>query len=211
MIDLACQKIGAISVPIYTSLTSEEIRYILKDCGAKFLAVSTKSLFEKIPPIQKSCEALQGIIAMDAAVSLRQNESAIPIYRLTEFEREGSETALRADSIAPDQVASIIYTSGTTGFPKGVMLTHSNFVQNAIFCKQAFPMSQNDVHLSFLPLSHVFERTVGYYLMLLIGATVAYAETMDTVSQNMLEVHPTFLLGVPRFYEKVQNRVKESL
>ncbi len=214
MTDLAAQMIGAISVPIYTSLTSTEIQYILSDSGAKILAVSNKTLFEKIPPIQKSLNDLKAVIAFDGSVALSESTLTVPVHfmkdlKKTSYDKAATEKCL-AD-IGPENTATIIYTSGTTGLPKGVMLTHSNFIHNVVSCKETLKMGETDVHLSFLPLSHVFERTAGYYLMVYIGAVIGYAENMDTVPENLLEIKPTFILGVPRFYEKIRERVLDAV
>ncbi len=108
----------------------------------------------------------------------------------------------RLNALDPAHTATLLYTSGTTGEPKGVMLSHRNFLSNVDACLKAFQIDAADTHLSFLPLSHVFERMAGWYLMMKGGATIAYAESMDTIPQNMLEVHPTIMLGVRRFFEK---------
>ena len=212
MTDLAAQMIGAISVPIYTSLTSAEIQHILSDSGAKILAISSKALFEKVVPIQPLLPELKTIIAFDSSLTLSIAGLSIPLCLIKDLKKapyENSTLEKSLQGVMPDDIASIIYTSGTTGLPKGVMLTHSNFIQNLIFSKEALKMGETDIHLSFLPLSHVFERMAGHYLMIHIGATIAYAESMDTVPQNLLEVRPTFILGVPRFYEKIRDRVLE--
>ncbi len=214
MTDLAVQLVGAVSVPVYTSLTPAEIQYILLDSGAKMIAVSNKTLFEKVSAIQKSLPELKAVIAFDSSLVLSQNDLGIPLYLIKDLKKtsaKNEEFERAVQSVAPDNIASLIYTSGTTGLPKGVMLTHANFIRNVVFCKKALKMSETDVHLSFLPLSHVFERMAGHYLMIHIGATIAYAETMDSVPQNLLEVRPTFILGVPRFYEKIRDRVLEAV
>ena len=213
-VDLAAQTIGAVVVPIYTSLTPPEIRYILQDSGARMAAVSTKALFKKIAAVQSSLPLLHTLIGFEPSLTLSQDEITIPLILLKELEKPPSIEADLEKGLAAlkgDAVASIIYTSGTTGIPKGVMLTHSNFIHNAAACRKAFRMDESDIHLSFLPLSHVFERTVGHYLMIYIGATVAYAENLDTVPQDILAVRPTFLLGVPRFYEKIKEKVLETV
>ncbi|PIU39944.1 MAG: long-chain fatty acid--CoA ligase [Candidatus Omnitrophica bacterium CG07_land_8_20_14_0_80_50_8] len=214
LIDLAAQMIGLSSVPIYTSLTSSEIQYMLLDSGAKIIAVSNQTLFEKIIPIQKSLPDLKAVIAFDSTLSLSADRLGVPLYLIKNLKKTVPDDAAlreRVLEVSPDHIASIIYTSGTTGSPKGVMLTHSNFIRNVSLCKAALSMSGTDVHLSFLPLSHVFERMAGYYLMIHIGATIAYAENMDTVPQNLLEIRPTFILGVPRFYEKIKDRVLDTV
>lgn len=213
MVDLAAQSIGVATVPMYTSLTSSEIEYLLNDSGAKLLAVSGKTLFEKILPIQKRVPALTNILGFDGVLKLQQPDSSLPIDIFSDAEKTPIDFPSNpfSSSIASDDLASIIYTSGTTGVPKGVMLTHRNFIENVVACKETLGMSEADVHLSFLPLCHVFERTAGHYLMIYIGASIAYAENMDTLPKNILEIKPTFLLGVPRFFEKIQSRVLQAV
>jgi long-chain acyl-CoA synthetase len=210
VVDLAAQTIGAVTVPIYTSLTPAEIQYLLSDSGSKILAVSGKALFEKAASVQRALPGLKAVIAFEPALSLEKSRLSVPMILLKDWLAAAPDArALEAicRNIPPDALASIIYTSGTTGPPKGAMLTHANFIHNAVYSKNALRMDATEVHLSFLPLSHVFERLAGQYLMMLLGATIAYAENMDTVPANMLEVRPTFLVGVPRFYEKIRERV----
>lgn len=209
--DLAALQVGAISVPIYTSLTPSEIEYILQDCEAELVAVSNKILFEKLTAIQKNLPKLRTVIVFESALSVHKNEIAVPVTLFKEALTEGLNGNLPLPEVSLDMIASIIYTSGTTGLPKGVLLTHKNFISNILMCREALKMGETDSHLSFLPLSHVFERTAGYYLMIYIGAQVAYAENMDSIPQNILEVQPTFLLGVPRFYEKIKERVEQKV
>lgn len=213
LLDLAALSIGAVTVPIYTSLSSAEIQHILADAGVNTLAVSQKTFLEKVILIQKDLPALARIVVFEAQALASQSDLSIPLFLIKDWEKDRISDQLMEmrSAVQPDSLASIIYTSGTTGAPKGVMLTHDNFIQNLIRCRAALQMSSSDVHLSFLPLSHVFERTAGYYLMVTIGATIAYAESLDTVIHNLAEVRPTFILGVPRFYEKIRDRVLESL
>jgi long-chain acyl-CoA synthetase len=170
-------------------------------------------LFEKLVAIQKQVPPMKGVIAFETSVLLDRKEIGVPVFGVTELWNtplEGNLEQVR-QNIGPQELASIIYTSGTTGHPKGVMLTHSNFIHNVILCQETLKMNSSDKHLSFLPLCHVFERTAGHYLMVHLGATIAYAENLDTVPQNITETRPTFLLGVPRFFEKVQTRVMEAV
>jgi len=214
LVDLAAQISGLITVPIYPSLTSAEIEYILSDSGARMIALSSKAQFEKIPPIERSLPLLNFILAFDSSLEISREQAHVPLFILKDFmqaEQSPSGGDLSLGPIRGDSVASIIYTSGTTGIPKGVMLTHQNFIQNVLMCRDALKMGETDKHLSFLPLCHVFERLAGHYLMIHIGATIAYAESMDTVPQNLIETKPTFVLGVPRFYEKITSRVLEAV
>ncbi len=211
VVDFAALLLGAVVVPIYTSLTASEIQYILADSGCRWVAVSNKTLFEKVAVAQKNLPALECLLAFDGAVLASRSEVSVPIYAFQEATKTPAIDPAALKTIDHENLASIIYTSGTTGSPKGVMLTHGNFIQNAIMAQAAFKMDESEIIVSFLPLCHVFERTCGHFLMTLIGASIAYAENMDTVPRDIIEMRPTFLLGVPRFYEKVQARVLEAV
>ncbi len=216
--DLAAQCLGVATVPIYATLTAGEVRYILEDSAARAIAVSTKAQLEKFT---RACEGgrspAAGCVAalvFDPEVQALQADCPVPIVPVGQaLRREGDPERLErlAAAVPPDAIASLIYTSGTTGPPKGVELTHSNFIQNVVAARETLKMGPADVHLSFLPLCHVFERMAGHYLMVHIGATIAYAENLDTVPKNLLEVRPTFILGVPRFFEKIRDRVLEAV
>ncbi|MBI4352946.1 MAG: long-chain fatty acid--CoA ligase [Candidatus Omnitrophica bacterium] len=213
-VDMAACCIGAVTVPIYTSLAPAEIQYLLADSGSVVLVASNQTFLEKLAPIQKSLPLLREVVALDPLSSGWQNPMPLPVRELDDFMKQAlwqKDFWEKAEQISGDSAATIIYTSGTTGFPKGVLLTHRNFIHNMALSRQALRMSETDVHLSFLPLSHVFERMAGYYLLVLMGATIAYAESMDAVPQNLLEVRPSFLLGVPRFYEKIKRRIEETV
>jgi len=211
--DLSILSVGAATVPIYTTLTSEEIEYILANAGVHLAFVSNPELMAKVLPLQ---------IKMDLKVILFEAPYRVAGPRVWWFgELLGlGETAgpkvqeafqERLSKAKPEDLASIIYTSGTTGFPKGVMLSHRNFLSNCDAIRQVLPVSDEDINLSFLPLSHVFERCAGYYFVLFIGGTIGYAVSMETVAANLLEVRPTILTAVPRFYEKLHERIQESV
>ena len=212
--DLAIQTIGAWTVPVYPSLTDKDISVIAADCEPAVCIVSTLDQAKKIRAVRSQANSIRCVLVMDPdrrelsaeqewADALKQGKELFP--RL----REPFDHRLQA--LEPSHTASLLYTSGTTGEPKGVMLSHRNFLSNAAACLKSFPITDADVHLSFLPLSHVFERMAGWHLMLMAGASVAYAESMDTVAQNMTEVRPTIMLGVPRFFEKLHARVQEGI
>lgn len=215
VLDMACQTLGLATVPIYNSLTSDEIRYLLEDSSARIIGVSSRPLLEKLGPIQRKLPKLKAVIAFDPSLSVYADLFSVPLVVGADIDRCAGELSPPARQMAarvsPSTLASVLYTSGTTGVPKGVMLTHDNFLSNCEYCRNALAMGPSDKHLSFLPLSHIFERTAGYYLMIAIGAQIAYAETMDTVPQNIVETRPTFLLGVPRFYEKIRERVVSAV
>jgi long-chain acyl-CoA synthetase len=213
MVDFAALCAGAIDVPIYSTLTAPQILYLLQDSEAKVLFVSTQALYKKVAEVRDKATALKEVVMMDPV--------AVPgTLAFDELRRRGRETlaqnpgAVRAwaAEAKPEDIATFIYTSGTTGDPKGVMLTHSNLVSNTIGSSAVFGLHGGDEScLSFLPLSHVFERMSGHYLMFEIGATIAYAESVDKVPENMLEVRPTILMSVPRLYEKMYARVNEKV
>lgn len=204
--DLAALTVGAWSVPIYTSLTAPEIQYILEDSGATACFVSTAEQLEKINVIKANCPALHCVIALDP---MESDESGYLTARQLIERGEGQRAANpallaeRMAAIDPEKTASLLYTSGTTGQPKGVMLSHRNFVSNVLDSLKRLAIVPGDLHLSFLPLSHSFERTAGYYVMMHAGVTIAYAESVDAVVDNMGEVRPTVMTSVPRLYEKM--------
>jgi long-chain acyl-CoA synthetase len=215
--DFACLTAGMSDVPIYPTLPAEQIAYILRDSGAVGIFVSTRQQAEKIAEIRNSgmsapLPALRFVISFESVGELAD----ITIEGLEKTgstdESPGSFAAYkqRALAIKPDDVATIIYTSGTTGEPKGVMLTHDNIFSNVMAVRDAIPFDGNDVSLSFLPLSHIFERTGGHYMMITTGTSIAYAESIDTVPVNLTEVRPTLVLSVPRLYEKMYARVLET-
>ncbi|MBI4003475.1 MAG: long-chain fatty acid--CoA ligase [Candidatus Omnitrophica bacterium] len=212
--DLAIQSVGAWTVPVYASLTAEDLRVICADCQPVLGIASTADQSQKLIQVMADVPCLQAVIAMDApathAPRVTPWSEALARGRSLQPKLQGLLDHRMRD-LRPTDTASLLYTSGTTGEPKGVMLSHANFLSNVEACLQVIPIRGHDVHLSFLPLSHVFERMAGWYLMLSIGAVIAYAENMDTIPQNMAEVRPTVMLGVPRFFEKLYARIQEAL
>jgi long-chain acyl-CoA synthetase len=211
--DLATLFAGAWSVPIYTSLVADEVQYILADSGATACFVSTQEQLAKIDAVRLRCPSLRRVITLDPIDrhdgSSMTARSLVDLGKRMRAERPDA-VAERLERMGPEHTATILYTSGTTGRPKGVMLSHRNLVTNVVDSLACFPIASEDVHLSFLPLSHSFERTAGYYIMLYAGATIAYAESVDTVPQNMAEVRPTVMTSVPRLYEKMYARVLQG-
>ncbi len=210
--DFACLTAGLTDVPIYPTLPADQIAYILKDSGAVAIFVSTRTQAEKIREVRSQIPAVKTVIGFDDAPGLTNMSMAELEKRGTEGETKESITTHREDalSVKPDDLATIIYTSGTTGEPKGVMLSHDNIYSNVAASMKAIPFEGNDVGLSFLPLSHIFERMAGHYLMFATGTSIAYAESIDTVAANMGEVRPTLVLSVPRLYEKMYARILET-
>ena len=215
-VDLAVLAGGAVTVPIYPTLSATQVRYILQDSGARIAVVSTKLQLEKIQEIRHQLPALEAVVVMDAAAA-GQTPSVVSLDAVSERGHakmagewgQGRVFRETARAVSPDALATIIYTSGTTGEPKGVMLNHSHLVCNLKAAAVALEVSQNDVALSFLPLSHAFERMVAY-VYLLCGVTVIFAESVDTIGRDVALVRPTILTGVPRLYEKLQSRIMEK-
>ncbi len=209
--DLACLTSGVADVPIYPNLPADQTAYVLRDSGAVAIFTSDAEQTAKVASIRGECAALRHVITFDDGTGGDMTLAALESKGAT-ADTEAARTSYRAraDAVRPDDLATIIYTSGTTGDPKGVMLTHDNLYSDTIAACAAIPNSGDDTCLSFLPLSHSFERTGGYYVMLNFGASIAYAESMDTVPKNLVEVRPTLVLSVPRLYEKMYARVLEN-
>ncbi len=210
--DYACLTVAVADVPLYPNLPAEQIAYIIRDSGSAAIFASNASQVEKIASIRHECPSLRFVICFDgsatgADVSLAELEAAGE--RVDTADR-GVSYREQALAVRPDDLATIIYTSGTTGEPKGVMLTHDNIYSNVRASQDAIPFGGDDTALSFLPLSHIFERMAGHYLMMATGTSIAYAESIDTVPINMQEVRPTLVLSVPRLYEKMYARVLEN-
>lgn len=209
--DFGSLKAGAVTVPMFSTLTAAQVSYILKDSGSKIICVSTSRQLEKVTAIRGEVPTLEQIIVFDP-IEGELPEGVIQFEAVCELDGQGQGIGVRNPSHASeDDIATIIYTSGTTGDPKGVMLTHANFISNLQACKSLIDVSDADVLLSFLPLSHVFERLGGHYVPLSSGAKVAYAESTFTVAQNMREVAPTVMLSVPRLYETMHDRILRAV
>ncbi len=211
MTDLATIGLGGVTVPIYTTLVADQIRYIIDDSDAKIVVFSNEEQGRKIEAIKSQLTKVKHFITF-------QEQAPPGVLPLEEVLRRGENILKnqpglfeeRAQKIRPDNLASIIYTSGTTGIPKGVMLMHSNFISNIKSCSSIIPFSQEDTVLSFLPLSHVLERMV-MFTYLYKGCTIAFAESVDTVAQNLLEVRPHIMVSVPRVFEKIYARVMDNV
>jgi len=207
--DAGCIFGGMIDVPIYPTLTPPQVRYILNDSGASVLIVEGREKYDELRDILGECPDVRHIIYFDPD---RMNDG----WSLAKIEELGRELQQKepvlldrlAHEITSDDLATIIYTSGTTGEPKGVMLTHSNLVTNLIDSTGHLSFGEQDVALSVLPLSHVFERQ-AMYMYLHLGMSVYFAESLQTIALNMREVRPTILVGVPRMYEKIYQRIQE--
>ncbi len=209
--DLGVLTLGGILVPIHATSSAQEAEHILSHSGAKLLFLSTDTHYQTLKPILKNLKSLKKIILFDLSVSGEENVMQFDSFLKLANSNEKSERQIflkeHANKIEPDHLATIIYTSGTTGPSKGVPLTHRNLLTNCYDTRNILPIDERDLGLSFLPLSHIFERMGGYYLSILCGATIAYAENMNTVGENLKEVSPTVACAVPRFFEKIQAQI----
>lgn len=201
--DLACLLLGAVVVPVYTTLTSEQTAFILQDSGSRVVFVSSEKQLLKVRNIQNQT-ALERMVVMDAA----ETAHAVQMQRVMHDgpKEQDAQFNSAARTIAPDDLATIIYTSGTTGTPKGAMLTHGNMASNIAHSLSGFTLRGGEISISFLPLSHVTARHVDL-AMLSRGVTLAYVSSLDQLPQALLEVRPTIFVGVPRVYEKVHGQV----
>ena len=209
--DLANLCLGGITVPIYTSLVPEQIKYIVENSDARIVVCSDQELWKKIEAIKEELikvshyitfapQAPEGVLTFEEVMNKgrRLHQEDPEIFQI------------EALAVLPSDIASIIYTSGTTGIPKGVMLTHGNFVSNVKSCSEIIPFSEKDTVLSFLPLSHVLERMVSF-TYLYKGCSIAYAESVETVAENLLEVRPHIMVSVPRVFEKIYSKVMDNV
>jgi long-chain acyl-CoA synthetase len=210
--DLAALSIGAVDVPIYATQAAQQVEYILIDSGARAICVSTEFLDEALN-IQKRVPTLEWIILFDEAEVAESGD----VISITRIAREGNaldaanpelyESLWR--SAKTDDLATLLYTSGTTGDPKGVMLTHKNLATNALNSYRWLDLEgKQDIALTYLPFSHIFERAV-WYLYVHVGTVIAYAESIEAVAKNLLEIRPTVMTSVPRMFEKIYARIVE--
>ncbi len=209
--DYACLTAGLTDVPLYPTLPADQIAYILRDSGAVAIFVSNAEQAAKIASIRRELPALRTVISFDDAGAAAGTTIAALEALGANGENVDTIAAYRhlANEVQPDDLATLIYTSGTTGPPKGVMLTHNNIHSNVVGTRDKIPFDGHDVSLSFLPLSHIFER-MGDYMMFATGTSIAYAEGFDSVPINMQEVRPTIVLSVPRLYEKMYARILQN-
>jgi len=211
MADYACLTAALTDVPIYPTLPAEQIAYVLQDSGAVAIFVSNAEQAAKIASIRAEVPALKTVIAFEAGTPTADTtiSDLENIGARDEDPKSTAEYLREAHAVKPGDLATLIYTSGTTGPPKGVMLTHDNIHSNVEGTRTKIPFAGDDVSLSFLPLSHIFQR-MGDYMMFATGTSIAYAENFDKVPVNIQEVRPTIVLSVPRLYEKIYARVLQN-
>ncbi|HEY8197307.1 MAG TPA: long-chain fatty acid--CoA ligase [Gemmatimonadales bacterium] len=210
--DYACLAARCADVPIYPTLLAKQVEYNLADSEAVAVLVSNRTQLEKVLAARERLPALQHIIAFDPDVTGPGVLSLDAVYARGRWARQAAP-GWRANAlkVKPDDLATLIYTSGTSGDMKGVMLTHGNIASNVFTCCPLFSFGDDDECLSFLPLSHIFERMFGHYCMLHSGVIINYAESVDTVASDMQRWRPTLMASVPRLYEKIYSRVLDSV
>jgi long-chain acyl-CoA synthetase len=208
--DLALLCLRAVNVPIYTTQAVDQIRYILENSGANMIFVSGRKLYKHAAEAIRSVESIAKIVFFDSEVSDEEVRSTT----LEAVEHHGDELDRSDDSafdsllaeIRSEDLATIIYTSGTTGEPKGVMLTHENFVSNVVSISKGLPITSSDRSLAVLPLSHIFERTV-FYVLCSNGVSINYCASFDQLASHLQEVRPTIMTAVPRLFEQVYHKI----
>lgn len=218
LMDIAAQLIGAVNVSLYSTLPVNQCEYILRDSGSKLFLVSTGIQLKKAIEAKPNCPDILQVIAFDEpkVTSLMEHDFVVLFRDVIEkgkslLKKYEKKIAAESVKVVKEDLATLIYTSGTTGEPKGVMLTQNNIVSNVKAAHQVLNIGENDRTLSFLPLCHSFERIGGYYAMLAAGAEIYYAESVDTVSKNLVEAHPTVVVSVPRLFEKIYNLILKSV
>jgi long-chain acyl-CoA synthetase len=202
ILDIAVQQVGAVLVPLYPNISESDYRYILNNAEAKLMIVSNLDLATKIKHVQKDTPSLIDFFTFDTL----ENFQNWKILHEKGTSIDESEVKLRMDKVKYEDLATIIYTSGTTGNPKGVMLSHKNLLSNVSACMSPIPADNHSKVLSFLPVCHVYERML-HYLYMQIGCSIYFAESMDTIGENIKEVKPDLFSAVPRLIEKVFDKI----
>jgi long-chain acyl-CoA synthetase len=207
---------GGVTVPIYPSNTPEQIGYMINNSGARIVFVSGKFQYTKLLKVRDSIPGVALVVSFERFLG----DQSLPVttfYQLSEIDspvsaEEKKEIEAGIDRINPDGMLTLVYTSGTTGIPKGVMLSHNNILTNTRYLTEhSGAIGKDDTLLSFLPLSHILERTAGYYLPICNGALMALADSIEKVTENMAEIRPTVMICVPRLFEKIYHRIFENV
>lgn len=214
--DFAIQCAQGITVPIYATNTAEQAAYVINHCGAKIVFVSSRIQYEKLLSVREQITGLELVVSFERFLG-SHDLPVYTLYQLSEIshpisDQERSDIEALIDAVQSTDLITIIYTSGTTGVPKGVMLTQANVIFDAHYgLEKLEAFGMNETFLSFLPLSHILERTAGYYAPLMTGCHVAFCESVEKVVENMQEVGPTVMVSVPRLFEKIYSRIYEDV
>ena len=215
--DVGCQFAGVVDVPIYPTLAPAQACYIINDSGSVLLFVQDPAAYERVREVVRGCAPLRHVVVLDGEAGAGAGDGGPEVLTLAQLEDRGRALDRErpglfdelAGAVGPEDLATIIYTSGTTGEPKGVMLTHSNVVSNLVDTSKRLAYTPEDVVLSVLPLSHVFERG-AMYMYIYHGTAVFFAESIERIGDNMREVRPTIVVAVPRLFEKIYSRIKDK-
>ncbi len=213
--DFACALLGLPDVTIYATLNAGQAAFILRDSESRWVLCSNREQLDKVLTHWDSLPVLEAAVLMDGDIPEGTGRT---LLRWSDLQAEGGAQEERRPLVRqwgmerkPDDILTLIYTSGTTADPKGAMLTHGNLVTNVLGAAATVQLSDSEVALSFLPLTHIFERMAGHFLMFHLGAGIYYAENVNTVAENLLEVRPTVMASVPRIYEKIFARIYDTV
>jgi len=213
--DMGILILRGITVPVYPTNTPEQVEFVLNHAGCRIVFVSSQLQYQKLLQVRERIPQVETVIAFERFIGSR-DLPVFHLYQLSEIshpiaDQEQRLLEAKLQEIEPGDLATLIYTSGTTGRPKGVMLSHANILADAWYgLRKLGGQDRSEVFLSFLPLSHVLERTAGYYAALMSGSEIAFAESIDRVVENILEVRPTAMVSVPRLFEKIYSRIYEN-
>ena len=210
LFDLAAMGLGLVTVPIFVNDRAEDFAYILEQTGTRFLLVEDIEHWKRIIDVCHRLDSVERIVIIKGLTSPGTSDCTGRLTGLAEWLPDaGDEYSVHP--CGPEELATIVYTSGTTGLPKGVMLSHGNILADAHAGLQRIPVYPDDLFLSFLPLSHTFERTVGYYIPIMAGACVTHVRSIDKLPEDLLAVRPTILSSVPRIYERIHKKISVAL
>lgn len=211
MFEQAAMGLGLVVIPLYTDDRAENAAYVINDANVKLLLLENSQQWRQFLTLQNEIEELQRVVILQPFepnnIDACDNERVISAMEWL----SASATEVKHINSAPDLLATIIYTSGTSGRPKGVMLSHHNILTNAFSCLQVIQVTPEDLLFSFLPLSHAFERTAGYYVPMMTGATIAYARSIPQLQDDLLIIQPTIMISVPRIYERIYAGIQAKL
>lgn len=195
--------LGLVVVPLYTNDRAENVSYVLQDAGVKLLLLEGENDLKQLSAISAQLQGLVRVISVDPCESTGSFSRLVTLTDWQEFDQEPTLPAV----LDINALATLVYTSGTTGRPKGVMLSHHNILFNVFAALEVFPIYREDLMLSFLPLSHMLERTLGYYIPMMTGSQVTFARSVENLAEDLLSQRPTILISVPRIYERVYNKI----